>query len=282
MTVFISYSRKDQTFVDKLSIDLLNHNVKVWRDEYKLSAGDSLTERIGKGIDQASFLCIVLSDSALASNWVQKEVTAGLLREQKNSGFTIAPLLLENVPVPEELADYMWIDFTKSYEEGARKLLALLERRYAAKESGGSAEDEDYFLFWGIEEGYVDGRYDLLVEIVSLDREERFCILTRVQLRGNDAAKEDGFRVRGIDSPKAYILNALAGEFAENPARVQVRSNKPARFRFSIKAEDGVLEFTTMAEVKMLGASKGETTVFNFGALFAQIKATAEKRDAAH
>ena len=35
MSVFISYSHADQAFVDKLSLRLLNENIKVWRDEYK-------------------------------------------------------------------------------------------------------------------------------------------------------------------------------------------------------------------------------------------------------
>jgi hypothetical protein len=46
MSVFISYSHADQDFVDSLSLRLLNENIKVWRDEYKLSAGESLTARI--------------------------------------------------------------------------------------------------------------------------------------------------------------------------------------------------------------------------------------------
>lgn len=277
MTVFISYSREDQAFVDRLSIELLNHNVKVWRDEYKLSAGDSLTQRIHSGIDQASFLCVVISDSALASEWVKKEIAAGLLREQERSGFTIVPLLIEPVSVPEPLRDYLWIDFTQGYDAGIRRLLALLERKYAAEGSGGAAEDEDYFLFWGTEEGYVDEQYDLLIEIVSLDREERFCILTRVQFRGNEEATEEGFRSRQIDRPKDYLFQMLAAEFAENPARVQVHADKPARATFSVTSEDGALEFTVRAEVKMLGASEGVSTVFNFGALFNQIAPTANR-----
>jgi hypothetical protein len=76
MTVFLTYSREDRAFVDRLSIERLNHNVKVWRDEYKLSAGDSLTQRIQSGIEQASFLCVVISDSALASDWVKRSPRA--------------------------------------------------------------------------------------------------------------------------------------------------------------------------------------------------------------
>lgn len=271
MTVFISYSHKDQEFVDKLSIELLNHNVKVWRDEYKLTGGDSLTQRIRDAIDQASFLCVALSDQGIASEWVKKEIAAGLLHEKEEAGFTIVPLRITDVELPEPLRDYLYIDFTKSFEEGSRKLLSLLERKDSDSLARGTTENVDYFFFWGTEGGYVERRYDLLLEIVSVDRQERFCIVTRVRIRGNEAATQQGFQVRGIESPKAYLLQALAAEFEAQPARVSVRSTKPANARFHITSEDGELEFDALAQVRMLGTSEGVTVVFNVGALFGQI-----------
>ena len=43
MSVFISYSRKDADFVDKLSYALIENNVKVWKDDMKMVAGDLLS-----------------------------------------------------------------------------------------------------------------------------------------------------------------------------------------------------------------------------------------------
>lgn len=273
MTVFISYSHRDREFVDRLSIGLLNHNIKVWRDEYKISAGDSLTQRIHGAIDQASCLCVALSDQTIASEWVRKEIAAGLLRERSKVGFTIVPLRITEVELPEQLRDHLYIDFRKNFEEGLSKLLSLLEKKGADKLTGGTIDDANYFSFWSTEGGYVDGRYDLLLEVVSLDREERFCIVSRIHIRGNKAATEQGFQKRSIDAPKAYLLQALATEFAHQPARVSLQSTKPVNARFHITSEDGELEFEALAEVKMLGRSEGVTALFNVGALFEQIVA---------
>jgi hypothetical protein len=133
-------------------------------------------------------------------------------------------------------------------------LLSLLERKAEAsdKRSRGTAKDFDYFFFWGTKGAYVEQRYDLLLEVVSVDRREHFCIVTRIHIRGNQAATEQGFRDRGIDSPKAYLLEALAAEFGDQPARVSLRSTEPANVSFRITSEDGELEFDALAEVKML------------------------------
>jgi hypothetical protein len=269
MTVFISYSRKDEELVNRLSIELLKHDVKLWRDEYKLSGGDSLSRKIGAAIGRSGFLCVALSDHAVASEWVKKEITAGLLQAKERAGFTIVPLRIADIEIPEPLQDYLYIDFTKSFDEGSRRLLHLIQRKRS--DDGGFADDADYFLFWSTEGGYVGERYDLLLEVVSVDREERFCIVTRIRIRGNESATKDGFHARGIVSPKAYLLQALADEFAEQPARVTLQSAKPANARFQIKSGDGELEFEALAEVKILGASEGVAVLFNVGALFGQI-----------
>jgi hypothetical protein len=106
---------------------------------------------------------------------------------------------------------------------------------------------------------------------VSVDREERFCIVTRIRIRGNESATRGGFQTRGIASPRRYLLQALADEFAEQPARVTLQSAKPANANFRIKPGDGELEFDALAEVKILGASEGVTVLFNVGALFGQV-----------
>jgi hypothetical protein len=203
-----------------------------------LSGGDSLTQKIGAAIGQSGFLCVALSDHAIASKWVKKEIAAGLLQSKERAGFTIVPLRIVNIEIPEPLRDYLYIDFTKSFDEGLRRLLNLIQRK--RPNNGGFADDaESYFVFWSTEGGYVGGRYDLLLEVVSVDREERFCIVTRIHIRGNDNATKESFQTRGINSPKAYLLQALADEFTEQPARVSLQSAKPANASFRIKSGDG-------------------------------------------
>lgn len=277
MTVFISYNHADKDFVDRLSLRLLNENVKVWRDGYKISAGDSLTARIHDAIEKASFLCIVISDSALASDWGKREIDAGLLRAKNAQNLTIIPLLLKDVKLPEALRDHLWIDFRSDVAGGMKHLLEVIRREQKLTASiAGTTKDEHYFIYYGTEGGWGDGRYDLVLDVVSFDREEDFCILTQVRFRGNDAATADKLRERGIESPKAYILGGCAREFEASPARLQLVADHPARAQFFLTSEDGKLRFDAGAEVKMLGSHRGETVVFNVGSLFSQICATSK------
>ena len=274
MTVFISYSHRDRAFVDRLSLELLNHNVKLWRDEYQMSAGDSLTVRIRDAIDRASFLCVAVSDRSIVSEWVRREIEAGLLRASAEVGLTIIPLLLEDCELPEPLQDYIAVDFRNTFDEGMAELLGVVRRRYDVDGSTGSTETDNYFFYYSTEEGWVHGRYDLEIDVVSLDREEQFCILSTIRIRGNEAATEAGFRERKIDSGLSHILRACAQEFRESPARVKVSVKKPTAGSFSIESDSG-LRFDAQMRVRMLGTHRGETVVFNFGALFEQICATA-------
>lgn len=269
--IFISYSHGDMEFVDRLSLRLLNENVKIWRDEYKISPGDSLSETVFGAIDKASLLCVVLSRSACTSNWVQQEIKTGLLREGQTTEFRIIPLRTDDLEIPEVLKDRLWIDFREDFDRGVSRLLAAIQRLDPVEGITGTVKDALYFSYYAIEGGWVKAIYDLALDVVSIDTEEEFCILTRIDFRGNEAATQAGFDERAISSGKAYVLSKCANEFSANPARVRISADRPARGSFHIVSEDGVLRFDAQYEAKMLGASQGVTTVFNIGALFAQI-----------
>ena len=274
--VFISYSHEDESFVDHLSSRLIGQDIKVWRDEYKLLPGDSLTARIRSAIDQSSLLCVVISNAAFASQWVSREIEAGLLHESQAVGFSIVPLLREDVEIPEVLRDRLWVDFRADFETGASRLLvAIRSISRVDRDKTGTVMDDKYFLYYATEEGWVGGLYDLVLDIVSFDREEKFCILTSFQFRGNKAATKNGLRDRSIPSVRVYLLQACAEQFSVNPARVEIRADKPARGTFYIEPEDDELKFEVRFQAKMLGSHRGETTVFNIGALFGQVCAGA-------
>ena len=269
--IFISYSHGDKAFVDRLSLRLLKENVKIWRDEYKLSPGDSLSESVLGAIDKASLLCVVLSRSAITSNWVQQEIKTGLLCEGPTTAVRISPRLTEDLESPEVLKDRRWIDFRDDFDRGVSRLLAAIQRLAPVEGVTGTIKDAHYFFHYAIEGGWVKAIYDLALDIVSFDTEEEFCILTRIHFRGNEAATQAGFDERAISSGKAYVLSTCANEFSANPTHVRISADKPAVGSFNIVSEDGALRFDAQYEVKMLGASQGVTTVFDIGALFGQI-----------
>ena len=104
-------------------------DVSVWWDKWKIKVGDSLTTKIQEGIHSAGYLCIALSESSVKSDWVQRELTAGLVRELEDKRVFVLPLLLEQCKIPLFLRDKLYADFSSSYEEGFATLVERVAPR---------------------------------------------------------------------------------------------------------------------------------------------------------
>jgi hypothetical protein len=111
--VFLSHSSKDKFFARKLAEQLTGHGAKVWIDGAELRIGDSLIEKIGKAIESADFIAVVLSHDSVRSNWVQKELHMAMTRVLAERNIKILPLLKDRCEVPAFLRDLVWADFTE-------------------------------------------------------------------------------------------------------------------------------------------------------------------------
>jgi hypothetical protein len=68
--VFLSHSKKDREFIERLAGDLRASQVDVWYDEWEIPPGDSLRGRIfGEGIIES-----------VNSFWCQRELDAAAVR----------------------------------------------------------------------------------------------------------------------------------------------------------------------------------------------------------
>ncbi len=72
--VFISHATEDKDFVGELAEILSENEVKVWYDEYELTIGDSLRQKIDDGLAHSSFGIVVLSLSFFQKNWTKYEM----------------------------------------------------------------------------------------------------------------------------------------------------------------------------------------------------------------
>jgi hypothetical protein len=127
-SIFLSYSSKDKFFARELAERLKANGVKVWLDEVELRVGDSLTKRIGEGIQESDFLGVILSRNSINAEWVEKEVQVGLQRELREKRVVVLPLLLEHVELPPFLRDKVYADFTDpaKYDEALPRILKAL------------------------------------------------------------------------------------------------------------------------------------------------------------
>ena len=95
--LFISHSSHDDAFVRDLRAALADHGQAGWIDSRELRGGDPLWSEIQQAIEAASAYVVVVSPSALQSDWVSDELEYAL-KVQKKRGkdeFRVIPLLLD-------------------------------------------------------------------------------------------------------------------------------------------------------------------------------------------
>jgi len=92
--VFISYARRDQTYVRNLADDLCKRGFEVWIDD-RIDFGDRWWREIVKAVQNSAAFVVVMSPDAKESEWVEREVLLAQ-REKK----PIFPLLLRGKELP--------------------------------------------------------------------------------------------------------------------------------------------------------------------------------------
>jgi hypothetical protein len=129
MQVFLSHHNADKDRVEPIGTFLKDRGLTVWLDSWCMTAGDSLIEKIGDGIEVSDRLVVCLTPSSVESNWVRKEVATGLvmeLAEEKGlGGKFVIPALLVPCKVPIMLRDKLFANFTnKAFSAACEELLA--------------------------------------------------------------------------------------------------------------------------------------------------------------
>ncbi len=91
--IFISYSRSETTFVDRLSADLLGRGFNVWVDRRRLEGGQDWSKAIQRAINDAVAVIVVLSPDSMQSRYVLQEY-----RYAQRSGIRIIPVIVGSRP----------------------------------------------------------------------------------------------------------------------------------------------------------------------------------------
>src|SRR5579871_6273904 len=124
ISIFISYSRTNSAFVDRLEADLQARSFHVWVDRRKLEAGQNWMDELQKAIDRCHILLIALSPEAAESKYVRMEY-----RYAQSQNKIILPLEYQTCPkVPIDLNGIQWVDFKAHYEQGLSGLLVALSQ----------------------------------------------------------------------------------------------------------------------------------------------------------
>lgn len=93
----LSYATEDQMFAEKLYADLQRKGVSCWFAPHDLRIGDKLRTQIYEAIQGKDKLLLILSEHAVKSEWVEREVELAFERERQPPGaLVLFPMRLDN------------------------------------------------------------------------------------------------------------------------------------------------------------------------------------------
>lgn len=120
--VFISYSRKDLTFVEHLISDLKKTGIDVWYDLSGLEGGSRWGTEIKNAIQNSDYVIVVLSPDSIASEWVEREYLLSDNLKKK-----ILPLMYRECDLPLSFLNLNYVDvqgdnYTQNFDKITRFL----------------------------------------------------------------------------------------------------------------------------------------------------------------
>lgn len=120
--VFISYSRKDFSFVEQLAADLEKAGVDVWYDKTDIGGGARWRVEIQNAIKNCQSVIVVLSPDSMASEWVDREFIYASNLDRK-----IIPLYCRECELTINYVDRNYIDVRgDKYQENFDQILLAL------------------------------------------------------------------------------------------------------------------------------------------------------------
>ena len=93
---FISYSSKDQAFAERLHADLQNKGVRWWFAPHDMRIGAKIIDAIDEAIRLRDKVLLILSEGAIASGWVEGEVTRALDEERIRKQVVLFPVRIDD------------------------------------------------------------------------------------------------------------------------------------------------------------------------------------------
>jgi uncharacterized protein YjbI with pentapeptide repeats len=93
---FISHSSKDVAFAERLHADLQNKGVRCWFAPHDMPIGAKIIDALDEAIRLRDKVLLILSEGAIASDWVEGEVTRALDEERTRKQVVLFPVRLDD------------------------------------------------------------------------------------------------------------------------------------------------------------------------------------------
>lgn len=124
--IFISHTAADKPFVRRLATRLEKSHFRVWLDEHDLIAGDPLPESIGKALQAAKVILVVVSKTSVTSKWLRYELNVATERMIKGE-CRVIPIVIDQTPLPPEVRGLLYADCRKGLASGIPSILTALK-----------------------------------------------------------------------------------------------------------------------------------------------------------
>ena len=125
--VFLSHSSKDKSLARRIAEDLQKANIDVWLDKWKILVGDSVTQSIQRGLQEADFVAVLLTKHSVESGWVEKEWQTKVEVEATARKVAILPLKVDDCSIPILLKDKRFANFQGDYADGVKELIEAVK-----------------------------------------------------------------------------------------------------------------------------------------------------------
>jgi biotin carboxyl carrier protein len=116
MNIFISHSRKDAYFANKLKSFIENYyndsRFSIFIDERDLLFGDEIKKKIKSAIYNSDIVLLILSPNSINSKWIEFEINTTLKYEKILKRTVLLPLLITQMELPNKLKHKLFIDCT--------------------------------------------------------------------------------------------------------------------------------------------------------------------------
>ena len=157
---FISYSKRDQEFADRLYADLQAKGVRCWFAPHDMKSGRKIHEQIDEAIRLYDRLLLLLSPHSISSEWVNTEIAKARKREARDHCCVLFPIRLVSFETlrdwecfdadtgkdpAREIREYYIPDFSswetdhKAYQRELSKLIESLNAKLAAPQGASGA-----------------------------------------------------------------------------------------------------------------------------------------------
>jgi hypothetical protein len=280
MAIFISYSHEDADFVDQLAMHLVAENAHIWVDRWELHVGDSLRRKVEVALEQASAVVFVLSPASVESDWCQRELSAGLVRELEERRIVVLPILRQDCAVPLFLRDKFYADFRTDFDKGLRQVLEALAR--VSSQSLGRVQQADGHVDWATNWGVNDdGDVLLFGTIVQQGADLPYCVVSRFGIELNKVASRRHAELVAAGAEVAarqLVIESIADVPELSQMKVLLRDAEAVKRELGVRDASADLEFRLHVECQRLGEDTGRDILVPMGNVIRELAAQTRSR----